>query len=326
MGVNSWVWRPRRPGRLWAVLLVVACLSARAPAEAQSAFSYKELKSRVPVVREHTYVVNARVRPLLLFWMGRDNIGDARLTWRRSLAGRRAFEFLVGSDPARAPRRINRWGFIVEELSGDSADILGVMSESSEETLEEAQAQIARQDDTKVFKASRTTFVGTRAVNGTMSVRASAHLTYQNLEELLALLPSSPPSLQTIDVPPGVYQGFLAAMDALIRASVEPCRTTGSARPRGVPAVRYLYNRTLYDLSLASCRHETEVLRKDDAATDLIDGRFRLTNTTTKHETNFRILYGASGELREVPVRAVFRPRWWMEVELVLNRPAEPTR
>jgi hypothetical protein len=34
------------------------------------------------------------------------------------------------------------------------------------------------------------------------------------------------------------------------------------------------------------------------------------------------MFYGTSGELREVPVRAVFRPRWWIEVELVLDRSA----
>jgi hypothetical protein len=44
-------------------------------------------------------------------------------------------------------------------------------------------------------------------------------------------------------------------------------------------------------------------------------------NRTTHDETKFRVVYGASGELCGVPVRAVFRPRWWMEVELLLDRP-----
>jgi hypothetical protein len=302
---------------------LLGCLLAEPPLAAQAAFSYQGLKTRVPVVREHTYILNARVRPLLLFWIGRDNIGDARLTWHQSPGGRRAFEFLVGSDPARAPRRINRWGFIVEELNADTAEILGVMSESSEETLEEAKAQVARQDDVKVFKASRTTIAATKAVNGTMTVRAPAHLTYQNLDELLGLLPATPPNARTIEVPPGVSQGFLIAMDGLIRASVEPCRTEGGGGPRRIAPLRYLYNQTFYDVSLVSCRHAAAMPAHGGTATDLIDGRFRITNRTTKHNTDFRIVYGASGALKEVPVRAFFRPRWWMEVELVLNQSTE---
>jgi hypothetical protein len=37
-------------------------------------------------------------------------------------------------------------------------------------------------------------------------------------------------------------------------------------------------------------------------------------------------VYGASGELCGVPVRAVFRPRWWMEVELLLDLPVADKR
>jgi hypothetical protein len=267
---------------------LLGCLLAEPPLAAQAAFSYQGLKTRVPVVREHTYILNARVRPLLLFWIGRDNIGDARLTWHQSPGGRRAFEFLVGSDPARAPRRINRWGFIVEELNADTAEI-----------------------------------AATKAVNGTMTVRAPAHLTYQNLDELLGLLPATPPNARTIEVPPGVSQGFLIAMDGLIRASVEPCHTKGGGGPRRIAPLRYLYNQTFYDVSLVSCRHAAAMPAHGGTATDLIDGRFRITNRTTKHNTDFRIVYGASGALKEVPVRAFFRPRWWMEVELVLNQSTE---
>ena len=124
---------------------VVLCLAASAlgSAPVQSSFSRDALSAGVPVLREHSYVVHAKVRPLLLFWITRDNIGEARLTWREGDDGRRAFEFLVGSDPARAPRHINRWGFIVEVLSGNKAEILGVMKGSREETIEEAEAQLS---------------------------------------------------------------------------------------------------------------------------------------------------------------------------------------
>jgi len=301
----------------------VLCLAVAAPGSepVQGAFSHEALSARVPVLREHWYVVNAKVRPLLLFWIGRDNVGEARLTWREGPDGRRAFEFLVGSDPARAPRHINRWGFIVEELNGKDAEVLGVMKESREETIEEAEAEIGRQGDTSTFKAVRTTIAGSRALSGSMTVHAPAHLTYRELDALLALTPAEPPSLRTLDVPAGTQKGFLVAMDSLIRDSVGPCRQ-GSDRARDVPVVAYVYNQALYDLSLLSCEYEPELRMKTGTFAHVVDARFQVKHRTTKYETKFRLVYGTSGELREVPVRAVFRPRWWMEIELELDRAA----
>jgi hypothetical protein len=302
----------------------VLCLDAFAPAETlqQTAFSYDALGLRAPVLREDFYVVNAKVRPLLLFWIGRDDVGRARITWREGSGGRRAFEFLVGSDPTRAPRRINRWGFIVEELNVDGAEVLGVMKESNEETIEEAEAQIARQDGTSGFRAVRTTITGSRAVSGTMTVHVPSHFTYRELDALLALIPAEPPKVRVLELPSGTEKGFLAAMNALIRASVGPCRSASGERAANVTHVPYLYNQTLFDLSLLSCEYEPVLRTKTDTFADVVDGHFQVRNRTTKNKTEFRMFYGTSGELREVPVRAVFRPRWWIEVELVLDRSA----
>jgi hypothetical protein len=168
------------------------CLAASVPTSepVQTTFSSDAFSARVPVVRQVAYVVNAKVRPLLLFWIERDNIGDARLTWRENEGGHRAFEFLIGSDPARAPRHINRWGYIAEELHPGKAEVLGLMKESNEQTIEDAEAQLARQLDGSVFKVSRTTISGSRAVTGMNTVTAPAHLTYREIDSFLALIPS----------------------------------------------------------------------------------------------------------------------------------------
>jgi len=274
----------------------------------------------MPVADEHLYAVNVKVRPILLFWIGRDNVGGARITWRKGSGSERAFEFLVGSDPTRVPRRINRWGFIVEELNGEDADVLGVMSESNEETIEEANARTARPEgDLSAFRAARTTIRGRRAVSGVMTVNAPAHLTYRDLDALLALIPDTPPSLRTLELPPGAHKGFLVALDSLIQASLDPCQSASAKR---VPPVPYVYNHTLYDLSLLSCDYTPELRAKTETFADVVEARFQVKNRTTKAETRFRVYIGASGELRSVPVRAVFRPHWWIEVELVLDRSA----
>jgi hypothetical protein len=288
----------------------------------QGAFSDAALNARMPAVREESYVVNARVRPMLLFWISRDNIGEARITWRKGPADGRAFELLIGSDPLRAPRRINRWGFIVEELHGANAEILGVMKESNEQTIAEADAETARRDGIEVstFKAARTTIIGNQAVSGTMTVRAPAELTYRDLDALLGLIPREPPRVRTLTLPPGTQKGFLVALDSLIHASVGPCESRAGLRQ--VPGVPYVYNQALYDLSLVSCAYEPAWKTQIGASIPAVDGRFQLTNRITKSATKFRLVIGTSGEWRGVPVRMVFRPRWWMEVELTAARSA----
>ena len=52
----------------------------------------------------------------------KSNIGDGRLTWRRGPDGTIGYELLVGSDPARTPRQINRWGYLREEAGASRRD------------------------------------------------------------------------------------------------------------------------------------------------------------------------------------------------------------
>jgi hypothetical protein len=300
-------------------------VSAPASEPIQSAYSYDALTARMPVVREHSYVVNAKVRPFL-FWIGRDDIGAARLTWREASGDRRAFELLIGSDPARAPRRINRWGFIVENLTPEKAEVFGVMKESNEKTIEAAEAQIARERGDAAFKAARTTIAGSQAVSRTYSVQAPAHLTYRELDSLLALIPSEPLRKHTLELPIGTQNGFLVSMDYLMQTSVAPCRTGKGAGARSVSVVPFIYGQTLYDLTLLSCSYEPEFRTKTDVFADVVDGRFQVRNRTTRAETKFRVSYGSWGDLRGLPVRAVFRPRWWMEIELLLDRSAATVR
>jgi hypothetical protein len=55
--------------------------------------------------------VRLEIIPLILnpSW---NNVGGGRIRWIEEPDGEKGLEFLIGSDPARAPRNINRWGFI----------------------------------------------------------------------------------------------------------------------------------------------------------------------------------------------------------------------
>lgn len=274
-----------------------------------------------PVSREETYSVNARVRPLLLFWIGRRNVGDARIRWREGPGGERAIDLLVGTDPDRAPRRINRWGFVSEHISGDRLEMVGLMTASDEATLEEARAKVNQPGAFTTYKASRTTIVGSSGTNRTSSFAAPADLTYRDLDQLLARPdPGTQPDRPIVRDSPATT-GFLFAIETLMHSVLKSCAreaVNGSA-----PTV-YLHNRSRYTLALESCRPFDEFNVDGQLFSQVADSRFVITNLTSGARTHFGITYGAAGRYQGIPVRAVFRPNWWIEVELVHRGVAAP--
>src|SRR5215831_13217195 len=60
---------------------------------------------------QYNYAMTARVR-LLFFWAGKDDVGGGYIRHGVSTEDSRKefFQVLFGSDPAKAPRTINRWG------------------------------------------------------------------------------------------------------------------------------------------------------------------------------------------------------------------------
>jgi hypothetical protein len=74
------------------------------------------LATSAAVLREYRYGMSAAIRPLL-FWVGDKDVGGARIVSRRDALGQAGYEFLLGSDPNQAPRRINRWGFVREQTA-----------------------------------------------------------------------------------------------------------------------------------------------------------------------------------------------------------------
>lgn len=152
-----------------------------------------------------------------------------------------------------------------------------------------------------------------------MTVHAPANLTYRELDALLALIPLKSPKVRTVELPPGTQMGFLAALDALIGASIDRCRSTKDTGAKQVSPVPYVYNQALYDVSLVSCDYKPQLRTKTGTFAGVVDARFDVRNRATHDETKFHLFIGTSGELRGLPLRAIFRPRSWLEVELVLD-------
>jgi hypothetical protein len=272
--------------------------------------------SAVEVSRERRYQVDARVRPLL-FWIRKSNIGDGRLTWRRGPGGAIGYELLVGSDPARTPRRINRWGYLREESGANGAIVFGVMSQSDEQSVEDADRNTSRTDGTYGFKALRQLLTGSQARVTVSNVRVQKDLTYADLDLLLSAVPAAPSRTKTVAMPQWTSPGFLAAAASLI----EEGRTAAGKASYAQHFVRtYPYNGRLYDLQLRSADHIDGHTREGRSFGPAIRGRFRVLNRMTGEETLFTVVYGVEGDLTGVPLLISWRPRWWLEIECALRQ------
>ncbi len=298
-----------------AALAVIAAAGATGPTTSPSApIVGSGPGTALRVEREHSYTMAGKIRPLL-FWIGRDKVGMARIVWRRGADESRAYELLIGTDPDSAPRRLNRWGYIAESREGANGSILALMSRSEESSIEEVGE---RPKGGAEFKAMRSRIDGGTALSVVPSVWSHTDPTFRDVDALIEQvnLASDGAAPRTIAVPPGTRPGFLGAVAELVHASVvslSGARAGGSA-PRLTP-VPYVYGVRLYDLSMRS--HER--VKASQASADAgpqARGKFEIRNRSTGELTRFELTYGLDGPLAEVPTEIVYQPRWWLKVEL----------
>ena len=272
-----------------------------------------------PVSRERRYTLNARVRPLL-FWIRKNDVGEARVTWREDRDGAHGYELLVGSDPLKAPRKINKWGYIAEHVSGADAAIVGVMKEANGDSVEDAEAQMARDGEGGfLFETIRANVQGGQFVSGTVQIRTPNDLTFRDLDSLLARAAAAAAPRRTVRVPDATAPGFLSAVADLLRETSAAQAGKPTDRPH-LPAARaYIYNGRMYDLKMRSLKPRAEFIAEGRPRGPALDADFVITNRGTGNTTKFSIVYGTAGDLAGVPLKIVFRPKWWFEAELLLG-------
>jgi hypothetical protein len=299
-----------------AFILITVMWSTPELLHGQSAGAHADASfSAVQVSHEHRYQVDARARPLL-FWIRKSNIGDGRLRWRRGSDGTIGYELLVGSDPARTPRHINRWGYLREEAGASRAIVFGVMSQSDEQSVKDADKNTSRTDGIHTFKVLRQLLTGSQARVTVSDVRVRNDLTYADLDVLLSTVPAAPSTTKTVAMTQWTSPGFLGAAASLM----EEGRTAAGKASNVQQCVRtYPYNGQLYELSLRSAEHVDAYTREGRSFGAAIRGLFRVLNRTTGEETPFTVVYGVEGDLDGVPLLISWRPRWWLEIECVLR-------
>ena len=174
---------------------------------------------------EHHYTLTARIRPLL-FWISRAGVGGGKIAWEEEAGVAKQIQLLIGSDPERAPRRINRWGYIRESISGSSLELLGVMTESEEESIAEAQMRIEETGARHAFKAIRGKVGDGRAEATVVHLLTAENYTYRDLDRFLPKIPVSGSVTPAVTLNEGVEPGFLVAVRNLIHDNVERFRSS----------------------------------------------------------------------------------------------------
>ncbi len=272
-----------------------------------------------PFFKEYRYRMSAAIRPLL-FWIGDGDVGAARIIWRQDEDGYRGYEFLLGSDPARAPRKINRWGWVREQMHEGGATQFGLMRKTDEESMAEARAQVGFEGE-YVFKMIQTEIADgeARAENTVWLVKDD--YTYHELGEVLRLVgepPPSPPKINEATMPPGTHPGFLFAVADMVDKAV----TAATRDPRELlrkVTTHFNFNAVAYELRLRKTKWQESKEYGGRRYENLVRIDFESYNPTLDSTERFTLACGTEGEWKGVPVYVKYQPKWWFKAEGVLD-------
>jgi hypothetical protein len=305
--------------------LQIACLAGAVAfitiAAPLSSLAAEKTPGTMPVVAEHKYRMLAKVRPLI-FWISKDDVGGARISWRGDDEGAFGLDLLIGSDPLRAPRKINRWGYIAEQVRGSEARVIGVMKQSNEQSVKEAESQLDKDGQGGfVYRAIQGTATANQARAGVTTVRVERDLTFRDINPLLALVGAAARNgdERSVALPAGTRPGFLVALHEQIDQAVNGYKRSGDAFKTSRAPVQYVYYGVFYDLTMKSSELLKTVTIDGRTYTNVARGDFEIRNRSNGETTRFQLTYGTSGPLAGIPVHAVYQPRWWFEVQLFLD-------
>jgi hypothetical protein len=274
---------------------------------------------------ERNYTMKASVR-LLLFWIGRDGVGGGRITWIEDAGGKNGFELLIGSDPDRAPRRINRWGYIAEHFAGSTAELIGVMTQSDEQSIEQADKGTKGPEKAHQFKAMHSIVNGGEAQSRITRWSTDEDFTFRDYKTVLNKVANAQSTVRKLKIPKNADPGFLFAVKSMLHASVEGFRQSDKKNLRRPPSRSYVYNASLFTLSMTSSKLLETVVVNGRTYAAIIESAFEAKNSQTGKTSKFKISYGTDPSISEVPVRIVYQPRWWFQAELQLKDDARMMR
>ena len=152
---------------------------------------------------EHRYRIIGKVR-VAFFWVARDDVGSARMTWR-SNGTTSALAFLVGSNPGRAPRNLNEWSYLREEVRSDRAEVFALRSLGIDAPVDPGDVRAAG----PIFGVSCASFreQDVQSTQTTVDARGATYWMFDRLLEQIAV--SSRWQRRRFARPAGASAGFL---------------------------------------------------------------------------------------------------------------------
>jgi hypothetical protein len=267
---------------------------------------------------EHVYRIVGKVR-LLFFWLSADNVGGARIVWRGDERDH-TVSLLIGSEPARAPRGINEWGYVREHVAADTTTVFGIRTLADGESPDEAEANRVRAGGLAEFGVLCSTISSFDVQSRTTTIYVPPDTTYRHADRVLdAVEGQAPWNRRGTPRPKDAAPGFLTALDRLMRTSAPAARTGAIGI---VPPQAYVYKDAIYDLIPRSVVLIPE-LRTISGSYRLLRAEISVRNRATSWTTSFSITYGTDGALEAVPVSVRYQPNWWFKVELELDDKAD---
>lgn len=264
----------------------------------------------LPIVRQHTYRMAGKIRVLLL-WIGRDDVGSGVIRWRGA-GNEKAIELLIGSDPKRAPSQLNKWGYLVEAMHGDDSSVVGLISQENDDRLSDVKAGLKTREEQRAFDTIRGHVGAGEGAARVGTLHAPTHLTYHDADTVLKqVLADSSLPVKHMARRSGVRPGFLTSLTQLIASTID--------RKHDNTRVQYIHGDRLFELRLLESTPLARFERDGRTWQNVIRTRFETAEAGDRSGTRFDLVYGASGALAGIPVLISYQPKWWLQVDLVLN-------
>ena len=303
------------------------------------------------------YAMTVRIR-FLFFWVSKDDVGGGYI--RRGIPKDEPrlelFQVLFGSDPAKTPKQINRWGAGTEAVwhnnsvsqpAASSADdvaasaFFGFMKSSKGKSVSEMQAELKREKDQgdHAFTGILSRVEPGRAFSLIVPLTSSEDFNlhqYDTAEPLMIekLSTSEQPARTLADSGrcprAGEFLGTVAElMDTALKSAAPARGSPGSSALPQPAALCYIHDAQVNILTLAQVEPVKKLQAKINAAKgglladntfeDLLQLDFVTTHELSGKKVYFTLLVGTQGALRGVPVQIRYEPNWWFQVVLNLQ-------
>lgn len=331
---------------IWTVLFCLENLAA----ESWDGFPLPASTPPVEHVR-YSYDMRGSVR-ILFFWIGKSGVGGGSIDLIKpykaaSGSWAEGIQILFGSDPDAVPGGHNRWGYARElsywekseaDSEGEPGRALlqkvvfeGFMTTSKEESLDEVEGNSENDDsDLTAFEATISRVLPDVATAELRRFRSSGEVSYREpgqvgRQYLDVDIHKAPDITRRFENLPRRYNepaGFLTSLHQYIKEAIRNFENKKALEGLKRVVRNYVHNALLYSINLKKTKkHKSVELNKSWRVRNVLELEFEARREGASSGHRFSVWVPVEGDLAGVPIRIVDKPRWWLRVELTLQKP-----